>query len=184
MSLYVIFQYFWGNIVEYNITGNLTVHLELIKTNNKVNIKTPHNWPFVRGIYQWLVVSLLIFQCCTESISCNVWERYLYGFSKVPFESPHKIPYPHIERCLFFKVENSRVLRFKCVFQAILLSDCLHIQCHFRTSSAHHAVINWFSKTNRFEIPFNPGRNDLNSRKLGLPSGSLFEAINFSSRLR
>ena len=145
MSLYVIFQYFWGNIVEYHITANKLFILELVQTNNKVNIKTPHYWPFVRGIYQCLVVSLLIFQFCTESISCNVLERYLYGISKVPFESPPKIPYPYIERCFFFKFENSRTLTFKSVFGAILLSDCLHIQCHFSTSSPEQIELKFLS---------------------------------------
>ena len=30
----------------------------------------------------------------------------LYGISKVPFEIPHKISYPYIERCVVYREVN------------------------------------------------------------------------------
>ena len=35
-----------------------------------------------------------IFQCMGKDIMC--------GISKIPFEIPHKLAYPYIERCVFY----------------------------------------------------------------------------------
>ena len=48
-------------------------------------------------------LEMLKFQLCVKMASLlRYGQDILYGISKVPFEIPHKISCPYIERCAFY----------------------------------------------------------------------------------